>query len=214
MTKYFSGHAYFHKFFTISKHLCSLSTQKTSGTERLVRSHQNLYTASLFVFCRKSYMHLRRKWSLCSFLCSSFRNSGDLSVSQQSFKTSTSISIQNKIAIEFFSCDGQKSCRNGSAQEQIRVDLCLSRKVLCSIVYGWLYHVCSKRMSAIKSFCTMRTSRAKQHQNGGWIVNEALRTWLTYPSLPVDDFASRPRSQIIFRGAGSATFPSLFSKGR
>ena len=160
-------------------------------------------------------MHVRRKWSLRGSLRSSFRNSGDLSVSQQSFKTSTSILFQNKIAIEFFTCDGQKSCRNGSAQEQIRVDFCLSRKVLCSIVYGWLYNVCSKRMSAIKRFCTMRTSRAKRHQNGGWIVNEVLRTWLvTYPCLPVDDFAHRPQSQIVFRGARSATFPSLFSKGQ
>ena len=50
----------------------------TSGTEQLVRSHQNLYTVSLFVFCRKSYMHARRKWSLSSSLRSSFRNSGDL----------------------------------------------------------------------------------------------------------------------------------------
>ena len=181
-----------------------------------MRSHQNLYTVSSFVFCRKSYMHVRRKWSLSSSLRSSFRNSGDLLVSQQLlFKTSTSILFQNKTAIEFFSCDGQKSCWSGSAQEQIRVDLCLSWKVLCSIVYGWLYNVCSKRMSTIKSFCTMRTSRAKRHQNGGWIVNKVLRTWLvTYPSLPIDDFAYRPQSQIIFRGARSATFPSLRSKGQ
>ena len=37
---------------------------------------------------------------------------------------------------------------------------------------------------------------------------------MTYPSLPVDDFAHRPQIQIIFRGAKSATFPSLFSKGQ
>ena len=37
---------------------------------------------------------------------------------------------------------------------------------------------------------------------------------MTYPSLPVDDFAHRPEIQIIFRGARSATFPSLFSKGQ
>ena len=134
-----------------------------------MRSHQNLYTVSLFVFCRKSYMHVRLKWSLNSCLRSSFRNSGDLSVSQQSFKTSTSILFQSKIAIEFFSCEGQKSCRNGSAQEQIRVDLCLSRKVLCSIVYGWLYHVCNKRMSAIRSF--LHNANFQRKATSKWRMN-------------------------------------------
>ena len=37
---------------------------------------------------------------------------------------------------------------------------------------------------------------------------------MTYPSLPVDDFAHRPEIQIVFRGARSTTFPSLISKGQ
>ena len=43
---------------------------------------------------------------------------------------------------------------------------------------------------------------------------DPLRRHMTYPSLRVDDFAHRPQIQIIFRGARSATFPSLFSKGQ
>ena len=45
--------------------------------------------------------------------------------------------------------------------------------------------------------------RARQrHQNGGWVVKEVLRTWhVTYPSLPVDDFAYWPQIQIFSWGS-------------